>query len=341
MGNADLLYLTQRLPRAEARRWLARDSASAARARLSGHRLSGQKEAQKVWTLEALAEADVSVVSQLPERLLDIPDAPLLLYARGEPDCLYKPGVAVVGARRCSAQGRELAQMLGCALAQAGFLVVSGLAAGIDAAAHRGALASGRPGATAALLGHGHGQIYPAANAALAADILRCGGLLLSEYPPHLSPARWRFPERNRLISGLSGAVVLIEASARSGSLITARLALEQGRDVLVVPGAAGDPRFAGSHRLLRQGAALVESAADVFDELGCERATARPESRPSLSPELDAVYQAVDVASRTLDQISEAAGLPVAAAGAALLQLELEGFVRQLHDGYIRLPLR
>ena len=131
LSSSYLLYLTQRMPRAEARRWLARDSASAVRARLSGHGMSGHKETQKVWTLEALAEADVSVVSQLPERLLDIPDAPLLLYARGEPDCLNKPGVAVVGARRCSAQGRELAQMLGCALAQAGFLVVSGLAAGM------------------------------------------------------------------------------------------------------------------------------------------------------------------------------------------------------------------
>jgi DNA processing protein len=262
-----------------------------------------------------------------------IPDPPTCLYWQGELSCLDAPAVAVVGARRCSSAGAELARSIAKSLAHSGVVVVSGLAAGIDGAAHRGALDAG--GGTVAVLGHGLGTIYPAAHHELARRIVDCGGALLSEYARDVGPARWRFPERNRLISGLVRAVVIVEASARSGSLITARMALEQGRDVLVTPGAAGSLRHAGSHRMIREGAALVDGPDHVLLELGIER----PPVAVRLSGDLEGVFGALDVTPMAADAVALKLGRDIGDVVAALVQLELMGIVRQVSDGYIRVP--
>ena len=226
------------------------------------------------------AEGGAGVLSifdaHYPEVLRHIPDPPLIIFVRGAVSALTDgaPKVAVVGARRASRSGRDFAESLGQTLAQAGVNVVSGLAIGVDGAAHRGACLAvhgdgHRACPTIAVLGSGLKQIYPATHTRLAEEILRCGGTLLSEYPDRMTPRAHHFPERNRIISGLANAVVVIEAGARSGSLITARLALEQGREVLAVPGPVTSPLSRGCHRLIRQGAELVESADDVLAALG------------------------------------------------------------------------
>jgi DNA processing protein len=199
-----------------------------------------------------------------PPLLARIADPPPLLWVRGAASLLSLPAVAVVGSRAASSYGLEVARDFGAGLAETGVLVVSGLARGVDSSAHRGALSRG---ATAAILGSGADVIYPKEHAALAAEIV-ARGVLVSELPPGAAPRRHHFPRRNRLISGLSLAVVVVEASTRSGSLQTARLALEQGREVMAVPGTILGDRNRGCHGLLRDGAALVETAADVLDEL-------------------------------------------------------------------------
>jgi DNA processing protein len=201
-----------------------------------------------------------------PERLAEIADPPPLVVVRGRPDLLQAPGVAVVGARNASANGRMLAHQLAGELATHGLLVVSGLARGIDAAAHEGALAAGAP--TLAVIASGVDVAYPSEHAELMERIAETGAIV-SERPPGAVPQARHFPRRNRLISGLSLGVVVVEAAPQSGSLITARLAAEQGREVMAVPGSPLDPRHRGTNQLLRDGATLVESAADVLAALG------------------------------------------------------------------------
>jgi DNA processing protein len=203
--------------------------------------------------------------SAYPALLARIADPPPRLWLRGNPRALVAPCVALIGSRAASSYGLQVAERLAADLARAGVTVVSGLARGVDSAAHRGALTTGR---TVAVLGSGVDVIYPPEHAELAERILRREGALLSELPPGTPPRRGHFPRRNRLISGLSLAVVVIEASTRSGSLQTARFALEQGREVLAVPGTILGDRFRGSHALLRDGAKLVESASDILEEL-------------------------------------------------------------------------
>lgn len=276
-----------------------------------------------------------------PALLGQIADPPPLLYARGDLDVLLRPGAAVVGARRCSRTGAEVAAALGAGLAGCGVAVISGLALGIDAAAHRAALGQG---VTVAVLGSGLLQPSPARHAGLLERILDGGGLALSEYPPRLGARPYHFPERNRLISGIALGVVVVEASERSGSLITARLALEQGREVCAVPGAVTNPLSRGCHRLLREGAALIEGAGDVVDALGlADYATARQRA-PAQAPELDAptlapILAAVESRLTTLDEVVAVTGCSGAEASAALVELELAGFVRQVPGGYIRRP--
>ncbi len=197
---------------------------------------------------------------------IEIEPAPLILTVAGTPPNPKTPRVAVVGSRRASAAGRRIAYRLGRELAQLGMDVVSGLAKGIDAAALEGALAAG--GSPCAVLGNGLPRVYPAENAALAKRI-STQGAVLSEFPLDAPPRRHHFPQRNRLISGLSLAVVVVEAAARSGSLITARWALDQGREVMAFPGCAEGPSHEGCHQLIRDGAPLVTSAEDVILELG------------------------------------------------------------------------
>jgi DNA processing protein len=200
-----------------------------------------------------------------PALLARIADPPRRLWLRGDPRALAAPCVAIVGSRAASPYGVRVAEQLAADLARAGVTVVSGLARGIDSAAHRGALSTGR---TVAMLGSGVDVIYPAEHDELALRILEAHGALVSELPPGSPPRRGNFPRRNRLISGVSLAVVVVEASTRSGSLQTARFALEQGREVLAVPGPILGERFRGSHGLLRDGAKLVESASDILEEL-------------------------------------------------------------------------
>jgi DNA processing protein len=206
-----------------------------------------------------------------PEALAAIEDAPPLLALRGEPSLLVRTSIGVVGARNASAGGRRLAEELSRDLGAAGLVVVSGLARGIDAAAHHGALGSG----TVAVFAGGLDQVYPPEHEGLAQSILDHGGALISEMPLGTEPQARHFPRRNRLVSGLSRGVLVIEAALRSGSLTTARFALEQGRDVMAVPGSPLDPRCRGSNHLLREGAGLVETAADALLHLGLDPTSA------------------------------------------------------------------
>jgi len=275
-----------------------------------------------------------------PESLRQIPDPPLALYLRGDASRLGEPAIALVGARRATRGALDLARQLAAGLARAGLQVVSGLAIGCDGAAHQGALDTGR---TIAVLGSGLGCISPPSHRPLAAAIVDCGGTLVSEYPPDLAPDRHQFPERNRLISGLSRAVLVIEAGARSGSLITARFAAEQGREVMAVPGAVAGGRNTGGHRLLRDGAALVESVPDVLEVLGWGDGPAMDAGAPGAArPEhpLGArLLDCLEAEPLALDVLAARLGMPVRTLSAVLVDLELDGFVRRSGGGYIRSP--
>ena len=328
-----LLYLSQQATRPQVRRWLAEaDSAQAAYAR------HGEAPA---WPPEALAVTGIRFATPLddayPKPLRHIPDPPLALYYRGSLAVAQGLGIALVGARRGTRLGLRIAEAMGRGLAAQGARVISGLARGIDAAAHEGALASGVDGCAWAVLGSGLNNIYPREHGELARRIVGLGGAVISEYPPNAPPYRGHFPERNRLISGLAEAVVVVEASRRSGSLITARMAAEQGREVFAVPGAVGNAVSAGCHWLIRQGAGLVESAEDVLTELGC---AVEDSDAPLLPPDaLMPVFDAVSANPSPIDEIALAVGLPVEAVSGDLVQLELLGFVQLTSDGYIRVP--
>ncbi len=267
-----------------------------------------------------------------PARLREIADPPLVLFYLGELAVLEAPTVAVVGARQASNSGADFARALAEDLAAAGCCVVSGLAAGIDGAAHRGAL---RTGCTAAFLGHGLAAVYPSWHRALAQSIVEHAGLLASEYAYGTPPRAFRFPERNRLISGASMIVVVVEASEKSGSLITARLAAEQGRDVLAVPGPPQSGVSAGCHRLIRDGAGLVTCAQHVLEELGMEAIPTGP--APLLDGQAAAIYAGLEQTPRMAEEVAADLALPFAEVVSVLVELELRGIVRQQGLGYIR----
>jgi DNA processing protein len=269
-----------------------------------------------------------------PAALLAISDAPPALWYRGRLAALAAPAVAIVGSRAASAVARETAEKLGADLAALGITVVSGLARGVDSAAHRGALRGGR---TIAVLGSGVDRIYPHEHTTLAADIAK-DGLIVSEYPPGTLPLPFHFPMRNRLISGLSRAVVVIEASERSGSLITAACALEQGREVMAVPGNVLSGRSRGAHALIRDGAKIVECADDIVEELGgitrtggSDDAGAGNTHSSSADPLLQKMHagQAYD-----LESLAGATGLDGVRLLPRLLELELHGLVRRIEGG-------
>ena len=328
-----LLYLSQQATRPQVRRWLAEaDSAQSAYAR------HGELPD---WPPDALAAMGIRFATPFdeayPEPLRHIPDPPLALYYQGDLTAAQGPAIALVGARRGTRLGLGIARSMGRELAAQGVRVISGLARGIDGAVHEGALASGVDGCAWAVLGSGLNHIYPREHADLARRIVSAGGAVISEYPPDARPYRSHFPERNRLISGLAEAVVVVEASRRSGSLITARMAAEQGREVFAVPGAVGNAVSAGCHWLIRQGAGLVESAEDVLTELGY---AAREADAPTPPPDaLMPVFDAVSANASPIDEIALAVGLPVDAVTGDLVQLELKGFVQPTPDGYIRVP--
>lgn len=274
---------------------------------------------------QALAACGFRFLSgaQLPPLLRAIHDPPPGLFVRGagELDLLARPAVAVVGARACSGYGASVARMLGRELASAGLVVVSGLARGVDAEAHRGALDAG--GDTVAVLGCGVDRDYPAAHAQLARRIAETG-LIVAEYAPGVEPAPWRFPARNRIIAGLCAATVVVEARERSGALITADLALEEGREVFAVPGEIGSALSAGANALLKLGASPLTAAADVLDLYGLA-----PRSDP-VDDELLAQLPA------TADELVRATGRSAADVAQALSELELAGHVT-MHDGVYR----
>ncbi|HET9243208.1 MAG TPA: DNA-processing protein DprA [Gaiella sp.] len=269
-----------------------------------------------------------------PPLLAQIPDPPSRLWVRGEAELavLAEPAVAIVGARACSGYGRSVARLLASEAAAAGAVVVSGLARGVDGEAHRGALAAGGP--TVAVLGCGVDRDYPAAHAQLARSIVDSGGLIVSEYEPGIEPAPWRFPARNRIIAGLARATVVVEARERSGALITADFALEDGRDVLAVPGEITSALSAGTNSLLRQGATPATCAADVLESIGIERAAAAP--RLPDDGVGKALLDALAAGASTLDELSRTTGLQAGELAGALAILELEGIV-SVDEGMVR----
>ncbi len=271
-----------------------------------------------------------------PPLLAAIHDPPPQLYLRGSAgaEALAGHAVAVVGARSCSSYGRSVARSLARDLAAAGLVVVSGMARGIDGEAHRGALDAG--GATVAVLGCGIDRDYPAAHAELARRICETGGVVISEYEPGVEPAPWRFPARNRIIAGLCGATVVIEARERSGALITADFALEEGREVLAVPGEITSTLSAGTNALLRLGATPVTGAADVLEAYGLEPAA---RAAVTVGTVAAALLTRLGEGAFTADELVRAAAVETGEGAAALIELELAGRVT-LEDGVYRAAL-
>ncbi len=269
-----------------------------------------------------------------PPFLRSIHDPPPGLFLRGSGaiDLLSRPAVAIVGARSCTDYGAHVARLLGRELAAAGLVVVSGLARGVDGWAHRGALEGG--GTTIAVLGCGIDRDYPRAHAALAAQIAATG-LIVSEYPPGVAPAPWRFPARNRIVAGLTLATVVVEARERSGALITADLALEEGRDVLAVPGEITSALSRGTNALLRLGAVVVTGSADVLEAIGLE--PPEPSGDGVLSSAAASVLAALDRGATTADEVVRATTLDPAGVAVALTELELAGLVEARSGIYRR----
>lgn len=269
-----------------------------------------------------------------PVSLLDLPDPPGCLFARGG-SFEGALSVAVVGARRCSPYGREVAESVGRALGGAGVSVVSGAALGVDAAAHRGALAVGGP--TVAVLGSGIDVEHPRSNAALIRRIAETG-VVLSEYPPGVPPERRRFPARNRIVAALARAVVVVEGAPGSGSLLTAGFAAELGREVLAVPGPVTSPLSAAPHELIRDGAGLVRGPADVLEAIGARPGPGRSEDPAAgLSEDEAGVLGAVVGTGSTLDAVADRSGVPAGRALGVLASLELRGLVRAVGGRYER----
>jgi DNA processing protein len=270
-----------------------------------------------------------------PRSLAAIFDPPVGLFVRGGGDgsVLESPAVAVVGARSCSSYGASVARMLGRELAAAGLVVVSGLARGVDGEAHRGALEA--DGVTVAVLGCGVDRVYPAAHADLAHRVLE-RGLIVSEYAPGVEPAPWRFPARNRVIAGLASATVVVEARERSGALITADLALEEGREVFAVPGEITSALSAGTNALLRIGATALTSAADVLEAYGL---TPRESEASAVSEHASAVLERVRDAPARADLLARGLGLEPSVVAAALAELELAGLVEESTGIYRAAP--
>ena len=278
-----------------------------------------------------------------PPLLALIPDAPLVLYVEGDPAALSLPQLAIVGSRNPTSLGRDTARRFGMHLARAGLAITSGLALGIDAAAHRGALDAG--GRTIAVVGRGLDAIYPRDNDELAQCIVTRHGALVTDLPVGTPPLKQNFPRRNRILSGLAAGTLVVEAAMQSGSLITARLAGEQGREVFAMPGSIHNALARGCHKLLRQGAKLVETADDIFAELApilgqiagtaLTRGHFQAESNPgSLDKDFEILLDALGFEPASLDSIVVRSGLKADAVASMLLILELDGRIQQQPGG-------
>jgi DNA processing protein len=276
-----------------------------------------------------------------PLPLREIPDPPPLLFVRGDVSALSRPQLAIVGSRNPSPSGEQLAHDFARALSTCGFAITSGLALGIDAASHRGALDGS--GVTVAVAGTGLDQVYPARHQTLAEEIVARGGALVSEFPMGTPPQAGNFPRRNRIISGLSVGVLVVEAALRSGSLITARMALEQGREVFAIPGSLYNPLARGCNALLKQGAKLVETVADILEELGGFHSAAQPTTEAAQPPaELDEdcqrLLKSIAYDPTSVDTLIAATGSTPQSISSMLLLLELQGYVTSANGGYYRI---
>ena len=289
------------------------------------------------YDLEWLDQSDCHIITQrnmlYPPLLKQIPDPPPVLFVQGNPTRLSDKQIAVVGSRNPSSSGEHTAKQFASHIANAGFTVTSGLAVGIDAAAHRGAMAVG--GNTIAVTGSGLDRVYPNRHVRLAGEIVEQGALV-SEFPPGTPPRRQNFPRRNRLISALSLGTLVVEAALQSGSLITARLAAEQGREVFAIPGSIHNPLSRGCHALLRQGAKLVETTQDVLEELGAlafwneNEFPAFPPAPEAITPHVSAEFmnllRHIGFEPTSIDTLVERSGLTADLVSSILMVLELQG---------------
>lgn len=329
------------------------DAPRAERLLRDDEQIAAQIERALAWVAEPGNHIISLADAAYPQALLNSAAPPLLLYAKGRVELLNRPALAIVGSRNATPQGEANAQAFAHSFAAAGLTVVSGLALGIDRAAHQGALQAGndtRAASTIAVIGTGADRIYPARNRELARQ-LAVDGLIVSEFPLDTPALASNFPRRNRIIAGLAMGCLVIEAAARSGSLITARLAAEAGREVFAIPGSIHSPLAKGCHQLIKQGAKLVESAQDVLEELGELPAVSQPlrsaGQRGSVAPETGnpaatalpgvedaataSVLDSLGFDPCTLDTLGERSGLTTEKLLAMLLQLELEGKVASL----------
>jgi DNA processing protein len=274
-----------------------------------------------------------------PPALAEIYDPPVALFLRGELLPADSFAIGIVGSRRASSYGKDVAERLARELSEIGFTVVSGLARGVDTAAHQGVLASG--GRTIGVLGCGVDIAYPASNRGLIERVIQSGAVM-SEFAPGTTPDAWRFPARNRIISGLSKGIVVCESGTSSGALITVNYALEQGREVFAVPGSVETGANGGCHQLLREGAGLVESAKDVLEALGMSSVKPKsPEPSAALSPDEQRLLDLVGFDRKSADDLIDESGLKPSEANAALMMLELYGKVKKIEGGfYVRTSL-
>lgn len=312
----------------------------------AGHPLYRQAEREREWLAENGITLLIPEDNRYPFLLKAIHKAPPLLYVKGDPGNLLLPQLAVVGSRNPSPSGKTNSFDFARQLASTGFVITSGLALGVDGAAHRGALAAG--GKTVAVMGTGIDRIYPHRHRGLYRELLEQGGTVVSEFPLGTMPQPALFPQRNRIISGLSLGVLVVEAAVRSGSLTTARYAMEQGREVFAIPGSIHNPLSRGCHSLLRQGATLVEQVDDLQEPLQGLLAfkwEEIPAESPSPSPaapmddQENRVLTSVGYEDTSLDTVLERTGLDAGRAISLLMKLELKGLIQQTAGGYQRDP--
>lgn len=304
-----------------------------------------EKDALKKW--DQLQQLGISVIlakeNNFPAHLREIPYPPHGLYVKGNSKDLMdaQKTIAIVGTRKATEHGKSIAQEISRDLAAHGLVIVSGLAAGIDTAAHEAALSAG--GKTVAIVGHGLDIVYPATNKSLAKKIAQ-NGAIVSEYPLGTVPLPYRFLERNRIVSGLSRAIVVIEAPEKSGARATARFALEQNREIFVVPGAVNNPNYKGSHKLIREGATLVENAADILEILGIEEAgVAQKENYGAVAAKNEeerAILEELKKAGEplSLDKIQELSKLSIQVVGRVVTFLIIKHAVKETERGIILL---
>ncbi|MCI8567458.1 MAG: DNA-protecting protein DprA [Lachnospiraceae bacterium] len=311
------------------------------------HRKEAEKSVREYhrWTEQGIKFITVWD-NEYPGRLSALYDRPYALYLRGVLPEAKRPAAAIIGARACSLYGSSQARRMGRELAKAGVQIISGLAYGIDSAGHKGALESGMNAATFAVLGCGPDQCYPREHTWLAERILENGGGILSEFAPGAKALAGHFPMRNRIISGLSDCILVMEARERSGSLITVDQALEQGKEVFALPGRVDDPLSAGCHRLLQNGAALLSGSTPVLDFLlpnrkieGHGNINSEDFGKNALAPEKNMVYSCLDYQGKTIEEIIALTGLPLAVVRTRLLELLMAGRITETAKGcYARL---